>query len=330
MERVSDWQRRKYDAGFGALSWPVEMGGAGLTTSHDVVFAQEESHFQVPAPHELASVTLHLVAPTLRLFGTEEVRTKYLTPFLRGDAQCCQLFSEPSAGSDLAGLGTRATRDGDDWVVNGQKVWSSGAQFADFGRADRPLGPERSQARWVDGLSVAARPARCGGPAVEADVRRPLVLRGVPHRRAGPRLDAAGGGRGGLEGGSDDARVRTRAQRDHPDASVAAGDSCCRWLESSAVTMIRWCASGLPTCGSSRRCCSSQPSGTTRRRLAGQDPGPISSLRKLHWVRRPDTGLGGGRRHTRPATGRGHRRVGHVRVDRAPARCSGLPDRRRQ
>ena len=113
MERVSDWQRRKYDAGFGALSWPVELGGAGLTSSHEVVFAEEESQFEVPAPHELASVTLHLVAPTLRLFGTDDLRTTL--PHGRSCAETpSAVSSSPSrpSGSDLGGLGTRATATG--------------------------------------------------------------------------------------------------------------------------------------------------------------------------------------------------------------------------
>jgi alkylation response protein AidB-like acyl-CoA dehydrogenase len=283
VERVSDWQRRKYDAGFGALSWPVEMGGAGLTTSHDVVFAQEESHFQVPAPHELASVTLHLVAPTLRLFGTEEVRTKYLTPFLRGDAQCCQLFSEPSAGSDLAGLGTRATRDGDDWVVNGQKVWSSGAQFADFGeliaRSDPSVPKHAGLTAFLlplDLPGVDVRPLRqmSGGRSFcevfLTDVRVPDSMRlgavgegwkvalttlGFERGHSGTTQSIGGGWRQLLPlarelGRDNDPLVRKRL------ADV--------WISEKVLQL------------SARR--------DHEARLAGQDPGPISSLRKLHWV----------------------------------------------
>ena len=131
--RLQQWQQRKFDAGFGALAWPTELGGAGLEPRFDEAFTTEEAEFDVPPRHELVAVTLHLIAPTIRLLGTEYLRELLLRPLLRGEQLACQLFSEPSAGSDLAGLGTRAVREGDEWVVNGQKVWSSGAQFADWG-----------------------------------------------------------------------------------------------------------------------------------------------------------------------------------------------------
>ena len=133
IQRLAQWQRRKFEAGFGALSWPAEFGGAGLEPTFEEAFTEEETRFSIPPRHELVSVTLHLIAPTIRLLGTPHLKELLIGPVLRGERLCCQLFSEPSAGSDLAGLGTRAVRDGDDWIINGQKVWSSGAQFADWG-----------------------------------------------------------------------------------------------------------------------------------------------------------------------------------------------------
>lgn len=97
------------------------------------VFAQEESAFEVPPSTELISVTVRLVAMAVSLFGTDEQRQEYARAFLRTDLLACQLFSEPGAGSDLAALRTRARQDGDAWVIDGQKVWTSGAQFADWG-----------------------------------------------------------------------------------------------------------------------------------------------------------------------------------------------------
>lgn len=131
--RAADWQRRKFDAGFGAIDWPRGLGGAGLDSTFAEAFAQEEASFAVPSGHELLSTTLHLIAPTVRLVGSVEVQALLLRPLLRGEELACQLFSEPGAGSDLAGLATRAVPQGDSWVVNGQKVWSSGAQFATWG-----------------------------------------------------------------------------------------------------------------------------------------------------------------------------------------------------
>lgn len=133
LDRLGEWQRLKMAAGFGALSWPSEFGGRGLDPTYDDAFAEEESHFVVPAHHELTSVTLNLIAPTVRLLGTPEQQQRFVGPLLRAEELCCQLFSEPMAGSDLAGLGTRAVRQGDEWMINGQKVWSSGARFAHWG-----------------------------------------------------------------------------------------------------------------------------------------------------------------------------------------------------
>ena len=133
LRRICAWQRLKFDAGYGALCWPAEYGGAGLTARHEELFAEIEADFDTPGHHELASVSVALIAPTVRLLGTPHQRERLIRPLLRGDELACQLFSEPSAGSDLAGLATRAVRDGDEWVVTGQKVWSSGAQFADWG-----------------------------------------------------------------------------------------------------------------------------------------------------------------------------------------------------
>jgi alkylation response protein AidB-like acyl-CoA dehydrogenase len=133
LAQAMEWQRVKFDAGYGALTWPAEMGGAGLTEAHAVAFAALEQEFAVPPPHEAFSVTVHLVAPTIRAFGTAEQQRTMIPRFLRTTELCCQLFSEPGAGSDLAGLSTRAERDGDGWIVTGQKVWSSGAAFAEWG-----------------------------------------------------------------------------------------------------------------------------------------------------------------------------------------------------
>ena len=127
------WQRRKFEAGYGAIAWPEEFGGAGLTPEHARVFTRAEACYPTPPDHELRRVTVNLVAPTLRAKAPPVLQERFIRPFLRCDQLACQLFSEPGAGSDLAGLSTRAQLDGADWVVNGAKVWVSGAQFADWG-----------------------------------------------------------------------------------------------------------------------------------------------------------------------------------------------------
>jgi alkylation response protein AidB-like acyl-CoA dehydrogenase len=133
LQRAMAWQRLKFDAGFGALTWPREHGGAALGAEYQTTFDQVESAFVTPGHHETFSVTLHLVAPTILGFGSHEMKKELIPRFLRTTELCCQLFSEPGAGSDLAGLSTRAVRDGDGWIVSGQKTWSSGARFARWG-----------------------------------------------------------------------------------------------------------------------------------------------------------------------------------------------------
>ncbi|MER5220164.1 acyl-CoA dehydrogenase family protein [Streptomyces flaveus] len=133
LERCRVYQRARFDAGYQALTLPGDKGGAGLTAAHVAAFAQEESAFEVPPSTELISVTVRLVGMSVSLFGTAEQRDEYARAFLRTDLLACQLFSEPGAGSDLAAVRTRARQEGDEWVIDGQKVWTSGAQFADFG-----------------------------------------------------------------------------------------------------------------------------------------------------------------------------------------------------
>ena len=135
LARLREWQRTKFEAGYGALSWPVELHGAGLPTAYADAFKAEENAAVALTRHELLSVTVNLIAPTVRLFASAEVRDLLLPGLLDGSLLACQLFSEPGAGSDLANIATKARRDGDDWIVTGQKVWTSGAQFAEWGQA---------------------------------------------------------------------------------------------------------------------------------------------------------------------------------------------------
>lgn len=127
------WQAERVDAGFGAMTWAPQWGGRGLSASHERIYAGVEREYLTPERHENILVTVELVAPTLLELGSDWQQERFIRPFLRTDELCCQLFSEPGAGSDLAGLSTRAVRDGESWRVNGQKVWSSGAQFSEWG-----------------------------------------------------------------------------------------------------------------------------------------------------------------------------------------------------
>jgi alkylation response protein AidB-like acyl-CoA dehydrogenase len=124
------WSAQLADAGYAGLTWPAEYGGAGAPASHQAIYLEETARAQ--APQHLAVIGLGMVGPTIIAHGTDEQKHRYLAKILRADEIWCQGFSEPGAGSDLAGVRTRAdARDGG-FVVNGQKVWSSFAQIADW------------------------------------------------------------------------------------------------------------------------------------------------------------------------------------------------------
>jgi alkylation response protein AidB-like acyl-CoA dehydrogenase len=125
------WQAVLADHGWAGIAWPVEHGGRGGTPRQQAIFEEEQADFAVPASVFVQGIGM--AGPTLIAHGTDAQRTRFLRPMLRGEEIWCQLFSEPGAGSDLASLSTRADRDGDDYVVNGQKVWTSSAQFSDWG-----------------------------------------------------------------------------------------------------------------------------------------------------------------------------------------------------
>jgi alkylation response protein AidB-like acyl-CoA dehydrogenase len=285
LERIQEWLRTKFDAGYGALSWPGEHGGAGLSALHEEAFAEVEREFEHPGQHELTSVSTALIAPTVQMFGTPEQKERLVRPLLRGDALACQLFSEPSAGSDLAGLATRAVRDGDAWVVNGQKVWSSGAQFAGWGeliaRTDPDVPKHQGLTAFLlhmDTPGVDVRPLRqmSGGSSFCEvfldDVRIPDSLRlgevgagwgvtlatlGFERGHSGANADLGGGFTQLLA----DARLLGRTA--DPDVRRVLADV---WVAEKVAVL------------------SAQRDRETR--LVGGEPGPIGSLRKLAWAQR--------------------------------------------
>ena len=130
MQACRDWQRVLYDNNWAGITWPKQYGGRGASAIQSAIFAEEMSQFDVATG--AFAVSIGMVGPTLIAHGTPEQQQQHLAPILKGEEVWCQLFSEPGSGSDLASLGTRAVRDGDDWIVNGQKVWTSFGQFADY------------------------------------------------------------------------------------------------------------------------------------------------------------------------------------------------------
>ncbi len=129
--RCRQWQHTLFEGGWGAITWPVRYGGRGDSAWHQAIFNQEMVKYDVSVG--VFSVGIGMAGPTLIAHGSEEQKHRYLPAMLQGEEVWCQLFSEPDAGSDLAALKCRAERDGDTFVVNGQKVWTSGAQHSDWG-----------------------------------------------------------------------------------------------------------------------------------------------------------------------------------------------------
>jgi alkylation response protein AidB-like acyl-CoA dehydrogenase len=131
LKAAKAWQAKKAAKGYARITWPKENGGLGGTPMQQVIYSQEESKFDVPSG--FFEIGLGMCIPTVTHYASKDVAARYVKPALNGEEIWCQLFSEPSAGSDVAGLRTRAERDGTDWVINGQKIWTSGAHYSDFG-----------------------------------------------------------------------------------------------------------------------------------------------------------------------------------------------------
>jgi len=131
VEVAKAWQKKKSDGGWACLHWPREYGGRGATAVERVIWQQEEGvYFKLTSPFQIGE---GMCGPTLMAYGSETDRRRYLPKIASGEEIWCQLFSEPAGGSDVAGLRTRAEREGDHWIINGQKIWTSGAHYADYG-----------------------------------------------------------------------------------------------------------------------------------------------------------------------------------------------------
>ena len=131
VQRAKDWQLKKQQEGWACLRWPKEFGGQEATAMESVIFNQEEGRYQVPP--SIYGIGHGMLGPTIMAHGTEEQKERFLPDMVKGGEVWCQLFSEPGAGSDLAGLKMTAVKDGDDWIINGQKIWTTGAQYCKWG-----------------------------------------------------------------------------------------------------------------------------------------------------------------------------------------------------
>jgi alkylation response protein AidB-like acyl-CoA dehydrogenase len=285
LDACGTWQRAKFDAGFAMINWPVALGGRGLPTSFLRAYNNEEAKFELPSAGELPPTSMGLIAPTIAAYGTPAQHARFLVPLMRQDEYGCQLFSEPSAGSDLASLATRAVRDGDEWVLDGQKVWTSGARFAQWGlaitRTDPgvpkhkgltafmvPLGAPGVEVRPIRQMSGGANfnEVFLTGVRLSDDLRLGAVGDGwrVALTCLGFERDHSGGGGGGSVGGS---YHRVLAAAAHFDL---LGDSTTR--QTLADLYIHHRVAQF----TNRR--------AAARLKAGQTPGPEGSLGKLMWT----------------------------------------------
>jgi len=131
VKEAQAWQKKKADAGWACITWPKEYGGRAATPIQNVIWGQEEGRMKTPP--NIFGIGIGMCGPTILTHGTPEQKERWIPKLVSGEEIWCQLFSEPSAGSDLAGLRSTAIRDGDEWVVNGQKIWTTGAHFCDWG-----------------------------------------------------------------------------------------------------------------------------------------------------------------------------------------------------
>jgi len=272
-EQAKAWRRQRFDAGFGWITGPEKFGGRGLTGAHERAYLAAEAGYLTPNMGVFA-ISLGMVAPTILAHATPEVQDMYLRNLYRGDMVGCQLFSEPGAGSDLASLQTRAVRDGDEWILTGQKVWTSAAHLSEIGEIICRTDPELPKHKGLTGFvvdmhapGVDIRPLRqmTGGESFNEvffeEVRVPdshrlgdvnqgwtVALTTLMNERAS--IGAGGGGGMGILsvnrlhqmlehfGKGDDAVLRDEIARIHTGFTVA------KWNNQRALDKIK--AGGLP------------------------------------------------------------------------------------
>jgi len=162
---AKEWRQKTYDAGFGWITGPTKWGGRELPGSFEKAYRSLESSYTTPSQAPFG-IGLGMIAPTIQSHAFEETKDRYLPAMYRGDTVACQLFSEPGAGSDLAGLQTKAVLDGEEWIVTGQKVWTSGAQYSDIGEIICRTDPDLPKHKGLTGFIVDMK-----APGVEV---RPL------------------------------------------------------------------------------------------------------------------------------------------------------------
>ncbi len=153
MDAAKAWQRKKAEAGYTCITWPKAWGGGGGKAWQSVIFGQEEA--KIDTPGNPFAIGLGMCVPTIMATGNDADKERFVKPAVLGEEIWCQLFSEPAGGSDVASVRTRAVPKGGDWIINGQKVWTSGAHYSDFGLLLTRTDPEAAKHKgmtmfWID------------------------------------------------------------------------------------------------------------------------------------------------------------------------------------
>ena len=282
--KIEEFRGAQYDRGLAWVHFPEGFGGLGLSPTLQRHVDSRLRAAGARAPHGTLFFGLSLAGPTVVTHGSDELRQRALRPMFTGEEIWCQLFSEPGAGSDLAGLATRAVKDGDEWVVNGQKVWNTLAHVADRGMLVARTDPDLPEAQGPHVLHGRHARARRRGAAAAPDHRRSRVQRGVPHRRAHPRRRSHRRHRRRLARVDDDADERAHDDRRRIERRAA------RRATPIAEAIDLWSKRGRQGPGAPRpRSCSlwidfevlrlNNARAAEKRRIG--NPGPEGSIAKL-------------------------------------------------
>ncbi len=278
------FQAKLFDAGFAGITWPSEYGGQGLSNEYQRAFNEESADFELLTG--TFTIGLGMCGPTILSHGSEEQKQRFIRPMLRADEVWCQMFSEPGAGSDVASLQSRAVRDGDEWILNGQKVWTTGAHYCDYGIVIARTDPDQPKHRGISMFildmkspGVTVKPLRqiTGGSSFNEvffdDVRLP-VDNIVGERNEGWRaaitmlmnervaIGAGGGGGGGRAAAGFESFVKLARQRGLDQDSVIRNRLADLYIKRTVLGYI-----GMQIREAFK---------------AGRDPGPIGSIAKLY------------------------------------------------
>ena len=194
LDALRAWQRRLHQGGYLGAGWPKEYGGAGFSPMEQSILNEELARVNAPGP--INAMALWWVGPAIIKYGTEEQKKRFLAPILTADEIWATGYSEPGSGSDMAAAKCKAERDGDDYVVNGQKVWTTIAHISDWYFVLVRTSTRGAEVGRAEPAAHRSQVARNRGAADPADHRRQRVQRGVPPRRARAGRQSARGRKG--------------------------------------------------------------------------------------------------------------------------------------